>query len=175
MNRFRDEPRDTDVEAVATLIAATGFFNPDEVRIAGELVQECLRSGAASGYRFVFLDGQPGEGLLAYACYGTIDGTQRSWDLYWIAVQPEAQGRGLGREVLRETERRIAQAGGGLVWVETGGKDLYAATRAFYERCEYTKQAELRDFYSPGDAKVVYGKELAGVQRPPDAGPLGNA
>lgn len=161
MNRFRDEPRATDVEAVAALIAATGFFNPAEVRIAGELVQECLRSGAASGYRFVFLDGQESEGLQGYACYGPIDGTQRSWDLYWIAVQPRTQGRGLGRALLRETERRIAAAGGGLVWVETGGKDLYAATRAFYERCGYTKQAELRDFYSPGDAKVVYLREIA--------------
>ncbi len=151
-----------DVARVERLARVTGFFNPDEVRIAAELVAERLEKGKASGYEFVFVDDpDDSDELLAYSCFGPVDGTQRSWDLFWIAVQPKAQGRGLGREVLRETENLIAQSGGGLVWVETGGKALYAPTRSFYERCDYQKEAELRDFYAPGDAKVVYLREIA--------------
>ncbi len=165
MTGFRIEPKRADVARVERLTRATGFFNPDEVRIAAELVGERLEKGKASGYEFVFVDDERGEDLLAYSCYGPIDGTARSWDLFWIAVQPHAQGRGLGREVLRETERRIALAGGGLVWVETGGKALYQPTRSFYERCGYEQQAALRDFYAPGDAKIVYLREIAAADR----------
>ncbi|MBI5853328.1 MAG: GNAT family N-acetyltransferase [Planctomycetes bacterium] len=170
MTVFRFEPVRADVERVERLTRVTGFFNPDEVRIAAELVGERLAKGKTSGYEFVFVDSAPaadgGSGeLLAYSCYGPIDGTLRSWDLFWIAVQPHAQGRGLGREVLRETERRIALAGGGLVWVETGGKTLYQPTRSFYERCGYVQQAALRDFYAPGDAKIVYLREIAAADR----------
>lgn len=161
MTSFRTEPIVDDVGRVEALVAATGFFNPDEVRIAAELVDEYLHKGPQSGYRFVFVDDAQHGDLLAYSCYGPVDGTQRSWDLFWIAVQPRAQGRGIGREVLRETEALIARAGGGLVWVETGGKALYLPTRSFYERCGYAKEAELRDFYAPGDAKVVYLREFA--------------
>ncbi len=161
MNTFRTDAERADVARVERLTRVTGFFNPDEVRIAAELVDERLTKGKASGYEFVFVDAPGADELLAYSCYGPIDGTQRSWDLFWIAVQPHAQGRGLGREVLRETERRIALAGGGLVWVETGGKPLYQPTRSFYERCGYVEEARLRDFYAPGDAKVVYLREIA--------------
>ena len=58
------------------------------------------------------------------------------------------------------TERRIASQGGERVWVETGGKPLYAPTRAFYAACGYAVAGELRDYYARGDAKVVYVKHL---------------
>jgi hypothetical protein len=30
----------------------------------------------------------------------------------------------------------------------------------FYERCGYTLQAVIDDFYAPGDSKAIYGKVL---------------
>ncbi|MCG2778221.1 MAG: GNAT family N-acetyltransferase, partial [Desulfobacterales bacterium] len=35
-----------------------------------------------------------------------------SYDLYWIAVPPDFQGKGLGRRLLKEVEKRISSAGG---------------------------------------------------------------
>ncbi|MGE0142811.1 MAG: GNAT family N-acetyltransferase [Planctomycetota bacterium] len=163
---FRTEPTAADAAKVAALVAATGFFHADEVRIARELVDERIARGLASGYRFLFLDAADGESLAGYSCYGPVDGTQRSWDLFWIAVAPEQQGRGLGRALLRATEAAIAELGGGLVWVETGGKALYESTRRFYEACGYVREAELRDFYAPGDAKIVYLREVPGACGP---------
>ena len=86
--------------------------------------------------------------------------TQSSWDLYWIAVDAAAQGRGLGRAVLAESERRIAAAGGRRVYVETSSRPQYLPTRSFYERCGYAVGAVLDDFYAPGDGKVVFVKAL---------------
>ncbi|MBL8851541.1 MAG: hypothetical protein JNG89_17790, partial [Planctomycetaceae bacterium] len=56
------------------------------------------------------------------------------------------------------TERLIAKRGGRRVYAETSGREQYAPTRAFYERCGYQREATLKDFYAPGDDKVVYGK-----------------
>ncbi|MCB9879369.1 MAG: GNAT family N-acetyltransferase [Planctomycetes bacterium] len=155
----RREPTPADPARVEALVAASGFFNPDEVRIARELVEERLQRGLASGYRFLFADAADGA-LDGYSCFGPVDGTARSWDLFWIAVAPARQRHGLGRALLVATEAEIAALGGGLVWVETGGKALYEPTRRFYERCGYRREAELRDFYAPGDAKVVFVREV---------------
>lgn len=150
-----------DVEAVRALVAGTGYFNADEVRIAAELVDERIARGPSSGYEFVMAE-RDGE-LVGYSCWGPIDGTECSFDLFWIAVRDDLRGAGLGRAVLRETERQVALRGGGRIYAETAGRALYESTRAFYERCGYLREAELADFYAPGDAKVFFVREVAAV------------
>lgn len=147
-----------DPARIRDLVKATGFFNPAELDIAEELPRERLVRGEASGY--FFLLAEDGERLLGYTCYGPIAGTAHSYDLYWIAVRPELQRRGLGRRLLRETENIIRRTGGRRVYVETSLRPQYASTRAFYERCGYRLEATLPDFYAPGDGKAIYCKVL---------------
>ncbi|WP_373499758.1 GNAT family N-acetyltransferase [Desulfococcus sp.] len=155
---FRFTPESLDVARVRELVAITGFFSEEEAGVAGELVEERLDKGPASGYDFVMADH---EGLLTgYACFGPIPCTTASFDLYWIAVHPEFQGRGLGRRLLRESERLIKSAGGRRVYVDTSRRAQYAGTRSFYESCGYRLETVLQDFYSPGDGKAVYCKVL---------------
>jgi D-alanine-D-alanine ligase len=157
---FRDEPQADDAARVRELVAATGFFSAEEAEVAGELVEDRLAKGAASDYRFVFADDAAGR-LVGYSCFGRIALTRSSWDLYWIAVATDVQGRGLGRAVLAESERRIAEAGGGRVYVETSSRPQYEPTRRFYERCDYATAAVLDDFYAEGDGKVIFVKAVA--------------
>jgi len=147
-----------DPVAVEALVRATGVFSPSEVTIARELVEERLTRGAASGYEFLFVDDD--EGLLGYACWGPIPCTERSYDLYWIAVRPERQGGGVGRRILALAEEEIARAGGARIYVETSTRAAYDPTRAFYERCGYARAATFDDFYALGDGKAVYLKAL---------------
>jgi ribosomal protein S18 acetylase RimI-like enzyme len=147
-----------DVEAVRGLVAATGFFNDEEIAIAAELVAETLARGDDAGYRYLFAE-RDGR-LLGYACFGRVPCTLASWDLYWIAVHPDTQGTGLGRRLLRETEARVAALGGTAVYAETSGRAQYAPTRAFYERSSYETVAVLDDFYAPGDAKYVFRRQV---------------
>ncbi|MEZ6017578.1 MAG: GNAT family N-acetyltransferase [Planctomycetota bacterium] len=157
---LRALPRAGDADEVRRIVAATGFFRAAEVDIAVELVEEALRRGAeASGYHFYFDDAAQG-GLAGYACYGPIDGTESSWDFYWIAVDPSAQGQGVGRALLAAAERDAAARGAGRLWVETSTMALYAPTRRFYHRAGYTDAAELPDFYAPGDGKLILVKQL---------------
>lgn len=155
---FRGEVRPSDIAAVRELAQATGFFTPSEVDIAAELVEERVAKGDASGYHFIVAER---DGRLAgYACFGLIPCTEHSWDLYWIVVHPDTQGQGLGRELLRAAEAAVARFGGTRVYIETSSRPLYAPTQGFYLRCGYREEARLPDFYSPGDAKIIYVRAL---------------
>jgi D-alanine-D-alanine ligase len=156
---WRTEVVPGDVERVRALVASTGMFTEAEIDIAGELVTERLAKGQRSGYRFIFAE--RGDWLLAYACYGPIAGTEDSFDLYWIAVAPGEQGRGLGGAVHARAEAAMREEGASHVYAETSASDRYAPTRAFYLHMGFAEQAQLPDFYAPGDGKVIYAKTLA--------------
>lgn len=155
---FRRTAGPMDAGAVEALVRATGVFSAAEVLVARELVEERMARGVASGYEFLFVEDE--AGLLGYACWGPIPCTERSFDLYWIAVRPERQGGGVGRRILRAAEEEIARAGGARIYVETSTRAAYDPTRAFYERCGYARAATFDDFYAPGDGKAVYLKTL---------------
>ncbi len=155
---LREQVRVADADAVREIVSSTGFFRPDEIEIAVELVTERLSRGEASGYLFLFAEVT--GATAGYACYGPIGCTLGSFDLYWIAVHADYQGRGLGRLLLTESERRIRAAGGRRIYIETSLKDQYAPTRGFYEACGYVEEAVLREFYAPGDDKVIFGKSV---------------
>jgi GNAT superfamily N-acetyltransferase len=157
---FRDTVLPSDPVSVRVLVDSTGFFYPDEIDIAVELVQERLDRGETSDYHFVFATGPGGE-VLGYTCYGPIAGTAESYDLYWIAVRGTERGGGIGKGLLAESEERIRRVGGRRVYIETSSRDLYRPTHAFYERRGYRLEATLEDFYRPGDSKLIYVKVLS--------------
>lgn len=127
--------------------------------MAEELVREHLSRGEASGYHFGFVER---DGRLAgYACFGPIAVTIGSWDLYWIVVHPEFQRQGLGRHLLSDTERRIADAEGRQIYIETSSQPIYEPTQAFYRSSGYLLEATLKDFYAVGDDKLVFVKRVA--------------
>jgi D-alanine-D-alanine ligase-like ATP-grasp enzyme/ribosomal protein S18 acetylase RimI-like enzyme len=156
---LRDRIEARDVPAVEQLVREAGVFSEAELALAVSLAEDALAHGAeASGHHFLLAC--RGERVLGYSCWGPIDGTQGSFDLYWIVVGAAGQGRGLGRTLLAETEARILGRGGRRVYVETSGRRDYAPTRAFYERAGYRVEARLADFYAPGDDKWIYAKTL---------------
>ena len=161
MTRWRDQVSDSDRLAVRQLVAATGFFSPQEQEIAVELVDDALTQGEAAGYEFIFADNEERPGTLCgYACFGPIPSRPGDYDLYWIAVAPSGQRHGLGRQLIAEVERRAASAGAVSMFIDTSGREQYLPTRSFYERMGYVAHEVVRDFYSPGDDKVVYRKQL---------------
>ncbi len=147
-----------DEARVRDLVAATGFFTADEVEIAAELVRERVEKGEASGYEFILAEMR--GALAGYACYGPIAGSDVSHDLYWIAVQPEWRGRGIGDLVMRRVEVAVRESGGRLLYADTSSSDTYAATRAFYLAQGFREAAMLAGFYRENDGKVIFEKRL---------------
>jgi ribosomal protein S18 acetylase RimI-like enzyme len=158
---IRDHLFDSDPGRIEALVSATEFFSAEEIGIARELADDGLANGDGSHYRFVLADTD--GSLAAYACFGRIPGTRFAWDLYWIVVAPAVQSQGLGGQLLREVEARVACAGGDRLYAETSTREQYAPTRRFYVRYHFHQAAEFPDFYAPGDGKIVYSKLLGTV------------
>jgi ribosomal protein S18 acetylase RimI-like enzyme len=168
-HEFRELQSLEDVERIRRIVRSSGLFSEEEMRIARELALDRLEKGDRSDYRFLLIlepsmEGGPlNSSVMGYSCYGLIAGTQSSFDLYWIAVEKQIQGRGLGGILLRKTEELIGKCGGTRVYVETSSTGPYTPTRAFYEKNGYVKETVLKDFYRPGDSKVIYVKTRIGL------------
>jgi len=156
--RYRRRPRRDDVAALRRLVAATRVFHAEERKVALELLEERLRVGSRSGYSFFFAE-RAGR-LVGYCAWGKVPLTRRSYDLYWIAVEPAAEGQGIGRKLMRLVEHAVARRGGGGLYIETSSRRVYDRTRRFYRDADYGEVARLRGFYAPRDHKIVFCKVI---------------
>jgi ribosomal protein S18 acetylase RimI-like enzyme len=86
--------------------------------------------------------------------------TQGTYDLYWIAVDPAAQGHGIGHALLAGVEAEVQARGGRLLLIETSSTPAYASARRLYETSGYRCEAIIHDFYAPGDNLLIFSKDL---------------
>jgi ribosomal protein S18 acetylase RimI-like enzyme len=117
-------------------------------------------AGLAGDPEYDLLAADDDGALVGYACYGRSPFTLGTYDLYWIAVSPAAQGRGVGQTLLGGVESAVASAGGTLLLADTAAKPSYARTRSFYEAAGYAVEARIRDYYAPGDDRITYAKRF---------------
>ncbi len=155
-NIRRSEPADRD--RILGFTQKTGFFRPDEVEIAREVLDDALRAGPGGHYQSFVIEV---EGLVAgWICCGPTPCTVGTWDVYWIVVDPDFQKRSLGRALLDHAEACIRERGGRISVLETSGRADYLPTRGFYLKCGYHESAVIRDYYGPDDSMVIYTKRL---------------
>jgi ribosomal protein S18 acetylase RimI-like enzyme len=133
-------------------------FRPAETAIAVEVLDEALAGD--EDYRIIGAYERGADTLVGYACWGPTPATAGTWDLYWIAVDPAWQGKGIGSDLLEEVERRLATEGGRLLVAETSSRAEYAPTWGFYERRGFRRAAVVPEYYAPGDDLVLYLKDL---------------
>ncbi len=147
---------------IQEIITAAGNFSDQEIATALELVDEALKKGEESGYIIVVAEKPERAGEIdGYACYGPTPLTEGVFDLYWIAVCPKAQGRGIGRLLVEYVEKDLRSRGGRMLLIETSSRNEYAPTIAFYKRTNYELAARIKNFYRVGDDKLIFSKELA--------------
>lgn len=146
------------------ILTATAVFRPEEIDVALELFDAATAhappGGGAAAADYEVVGAYADDALAGYACYGPTPATDRTFDLYWIAMHPDAQGSGGGSRLLAEVEHRLRNRRGRLLVVETSSRDPYRATRRFYEARGYRQAARIRDFYAPADDRVIYTKRL---------------
>ncbi len=148
----------SDRSEIRQLLESTNCFYDHEVDIAIELIDERLTKGASSGYNFIIAT--KNDIIHGYTCFGLIPCTQSSFDLYWIAVNNNTQGQGLGGQLLEETEKRIKLLYGTRIYIETSSRDEYRAARSLYKKYSYKREAIFSNFYAPKDDKIVFMKEF---------------
>ncbi|GAB4467596.1 MAG: hypothetical protein Kow0070_30900 [Anaerolineales bacterium] len=150
---------ETDKTQIADITARAGVFSREEIDSVPAMFDEYLRYGAeASGYHFIVY--REGMQVLGYAIYGYRDLTDGVYDLYWIAVDPNARRKGVGRKLLTACEEAVRAAGGRMLIAETSGTTEYQPTREFYVRTGFVNEATITDFYKPGDDLKIFVKRL---------------
>lgn len=155
------QPRDRD--AILQVLAGLGFFHPHELDVAREVLDQALANGPDGHYQSY--TARVGGEVAGWACYGPTPCTAGTFDLYWIATAAALKRRGIGAALMHRVERHLRERGGRLLIIETSGRPLYEPTRRFYLRHGCVEAARLRDFYAPGDDKVIFTKTLAGAER----------
>ncbi|HBE01279.1 MAG TPA: N-acetyltransferase [Spirochaetia bacterium] len=152
---FRCIPEPADLLHIRDILVSTGFFFDYEIDVAGELLDDCLKKGEKkSGFYFLFAE--QNSSVCAFSCYGPTPCTSGSYDLYWIAVHGDKRGKGIGKLLFNETCKKIKQAGGRKIFIETASREQYKPTRNFYITCGCTEEARIADFYDLGDDKVIF-------------------
>jgi ribosomal protein S18 acetylase RimI-like enzyme len=144
--------------AISQLLRRVKIFSAREVEVALELVDEWLAKGYSGDYNCWVIEDE--KEVCGYICIGPIPLTDGAFDLYWIAVDPSAQGRGYGQKLTRLAEHEARARGGRLLFIETASQQTYAPTVRFYERAGYELVSRIADFYKTGDDKLTFAKRL---------------
>jgi ribosomal protein S18 acetylase RimI-like enzyme len=144
---------------VMDLIRRTEMFTEPEIAVAEELINIFLNDSNQKDYKVIVVENDR-QHVVGYLCYGPTDLTEGTYDLYWMAVSPNQQGRGHGKALLQWLESTVKEEHGRLIIIETSSQPKYESTRQFYLRSGCEEAARIPDFYKPGDDRVIYVKRF---------------
>lgn len=150
---------DTDKPAVLQVAESCSLFQPEEL---GELdgMIDAFLSGALEGHQWLAL--HEAHQIKAAAYYAPETFADGVWNLYFIGVLANQQGKGHGSAILKHVEQELTNEGQRILIIETSGLDGFELTRKFYDQHGYTVEARIRDYYQEGEDKVVFWKKLSG-------------
>ena len=148
-------------DAVRDVLRSTSVFRDEEIDVALELFDQSVAQAGPPSDDYSFLGAfDEHDRLAGFACYGRTPDTDRTYDLYWLAVDQRVQRNGTGSLLVSAVEDRLREGRGRLVVAETSSRPDYEATRAFYESRGYAEAGRVPEFYAPGDDRVIYTKRL---------------
>lgn len=151
--------RREDRQSIVDLLHRIEAFRPSEVSVAIELIDEYLEAKTSDYICVTASIGDPPT-IAGYACYGPTPLAQGVFDLYWIASDPLSGRRGVGAALLKYVENETKSLGARMLIIETESNPLYEKAIRFYQKQGYTEEVRIKDFYSPGNDKLVFIKRF---------------
>ncbi len=149
------EPADT--QPLVALAAATSVFKPMELIALEEVLCDYFAANKALGHRALTAV----EGTIqGFAYFAPAAMTDRTWYLWWIAVTPGTQARGIGSALLHMAEEEIRQQRGRILLVETSSLPHYQPAHKFYAKHGYAHAATIAGYYAANDDLVVFRKAM---------------
>ena len=110
----------SDLLPLRQILIATETFTEVEVDCAMELLETVLNDATQKDYQVIVTEYE--DVVAGYVLYGPVPLTEGSYDLYWIATDPELHGKGVGRQLMKEVERRLRVADARLLCLETSSQ-----------------------------------------------------
>jgi len=148
-----------DRSAIERILRQVKVFTEEEIETALQIVDLCLQSCEQRDYMInVAVDETVSP--LGYVCYGKTPLTDGVYHLYWIAVDPSHQTRGIGGALLRFMEKKVKNLGGRMILVETSSSPEYQKARDLYLKHGYQEVARIDDFYRVNEGLIIYQLKL---------------
>ncbi|HEY9518148.1 MAG TPA: N-acetyltransferase [Gemmatimonadales bacterium] len=144
---------------VEAMTRGTPLFRPEEIPVALDVFNAATGVGRPADPDYETAGAEVDGVLTGWICWGPTPCTRGTFDLYWIVVDTESQGQGIGGALVAEMERQV-RGRARLIVVETAGRPDYAPTRAFYAGLGYQVASTIADYYAPGDDLVVFVKRM---------------
>ena len=143
----------TDTPSLKAVIEANDLFPSD---MLDDMISDYFNNENSNDLWLTYEDNQP----VAIAYCAPERMTEGTWNLLLIAVHPDYQGKGYGTSILHYIEQMLAARRERLLLIETSSLDNFVRSQAFYLKCGYEKEAQIREFYQAGEDKIVFRKLL---------------
>jgi ribosomal protein S18 acetylase RimI-like enzyme len=143
-----------DIESLKLVIDTTSLF-PSE--LLNGMMDDYFKNSSSED---IWLTTEIDDKLVAVTYCAPERLTEGTFNLYLIAIHKDFQGRGIGAEVMKYIENLLRTKGQRILIVETSGLPEFEFTRKFYDKCDYHREAVIRDFYREGEDKIVFWKKL---------------
>lgn len=148
-----------DRQMLQEMVIGVGVFTKEEVEVAMELIDIVLQNEHQKDYKIVCaVDDQ--DRPLGYICYGPVPMTQGTFDLYWIVIHPEVQGRNIGPSLMDYLEQEVKRVGGRMILADTSSISSYDKAQRFYRGEGFQEVARIADYYWEGNDRITYCKKI---------------
>jgi ribosomal protein S18 acetylase RimI-like enzyme len=142
-----------------SMLIRTRAFTSAEIDVAMELIESVLKDPMQKDYQiYCLVDDQ--DLVIGYLCCGPTPMTEGTFDLYWIAVDPDFKEKGAGSRLLSLLEEVVRAKGGRLILADTSTVPQYEKTQRFYLKNGFEEVARIPDYYHPGNDRVTFCKKL---------------
>lgn len=144
--------------SLLSMLIKTRSFTSSEIDVAMELIDIVLKDQIQKDYQiYCMVDDQ--DQAIGYICYGPTPMTQGTFDLYWIAVDPDFQEQGVGSNLLDYLGKVVKELKGRMILADTSSIPHYEKTQNFYLRNGFQEVARVPDYYYPGNDRVTFCKK----------------
>jgi ribosomal protein S18 acetylase RimI-like enzyme len=143
---------ESDQAAVEKLATSAGMFAPGEWQ-APDL------NNLLGDHRWIVATN--GENEVVGAAYFAPEQVSHSlWNTYFLSVNEDLHRQGIGRHIMTHIEELARSNDINTLIVETSSLESFSRARSFYLALGYVREAEIRDYYAPGENKIVFWKSL---------------
>ena len=137
-----------------------GVFTPVELSVLREVLLD-INVNSNSTYKLV--EEKEGERVAGFAVLGRTPMTAFGWDIYWMAIDKDLQGKGIGTRLLRRVEALILSAmDKAVIRVETSARKDYVLAQNFYHKRGFIQAGIIPDFYGSCDDLMIFYKKING-------------
>src|SRR3989338_5123094 len=125
----------TDIPMIKTIVRSVENLRENEIECCLDMVKEALHPSYAPTTVMCY---EENKDVLGFVSYSEDEMTKGTWEIYWVAVHKDHQGKGIGKKLMLYAEQDARKANARQLVLETSSLENYDHVRLFYNKLGYT-------------------------------------